>query len=171
MIQIVRAFEKDADLLSALGSKAFLESHGHGATPEANVSYVGKKLSTEAFSKELLLPEVFFHVLYVHGAPAGYSKIILNAAHSDIGDGLITKLERLYLLKTFYGLQLGQQLFDYNLKLSQANHQHGMWLYVWEENQRAISFYLRQGFEIVGAYDFEISPGHHNPNHVMFLKY
>jgi ribosomal protein S18 acetylase RimI-like enzyme len=171
MIRIERAVEKDATLLSAMGSRAFLESHGHGATPEANLSYVRNKLSPEAFLKELVLPDVFFHLIYVNGEPAGYSKIILNTPNPNIEEQRVTKLERLYLLEAFYGMQLGQQLFDHNLKLAQENHQRGIWLYVWKENHRAIAFYLKQGFSIVGSYDFEIAPGYCNPNNVMYLKF
>jgi ribosomal protein S18 acetylase RimI-like enzyme len=83
----------------------------------------------------------------------------------------VTKLERLYLLKEFYGRNLGAELFNFNLNLSKEAGEKGLWLYVWKGNDRAIRFYQKQGFEIVGSHDFKISETHHNPNHQMFLKF
>jgi ribosomal protein S18 acetylase RimI-like enzyme len=46
-----------------------------------------------------------------------------------------------------------------------------MWLFVWKENQRAIHFYKKAGFHIIGSYDFRLTETHSNPNHQMLLKY
>ena len=83
----------------------------------------------------------------------------------------VTKLERLYLLEAFHGLQLGYQLFDFNVQISKQAHQSGIWLFTWTENHRAIAFYQRLGFQIVGKSNFKISENHYNPNHVMWLRY
>jgi len=83
----------------------------------------------------------------------------------------VTKLERIYLLKSYYGMEAGKKLFDHNINLTKDQYQMGMWLHVWIENHRAIAFYLKQGFKIIGSHDFEVSPSHFNPNHVMYLKY
>ena len=71
----------------------------------------------------------------------------------------------------FYGLNLGKELFDYNIEFSKKHNQLGMWLAVWVENERAIKFYTKMGFKIVGEYDFRISATHTNPNHIMFLPF
>ena len=61
----------------------------------------------------------------------------------------VTLLERIYLLRNFYDLKLGAQLFQLNLDQSRENEQAGMWLHVWQENKRAIDFYLKNGFTIL----------------------
>jgi len=75
------------------------------------------------------------------------------------------------LLQEHYGKNLGADLFNFNILLSKKNKQKGMWLAVWTENQRAINFYTKNGFTIVGSYDFKISENHSNPNHIMYLEY
>jgi ribosomal protein S18 acetylase RimI-like enzyme len=50
-----------------------------------------------------------------------------------------------------------------------AHLEAGVWLYVWKENHRAVAFYQKMGFEIVGEGLFKISETHYNPNHVMYL--
>ena len=102
---------------------------------------------------------------------AGFSKIIFNTPHPLIHSPDITKLEKIYILKDFYDLKLGLNLFTFILNLSREENQKGMWLNTWMKNDRAINFYKKNGFEIVGEKDFKISETHSNPNYVMYLKY
>ena len=82
-----------------------------------------------------------------------------------------TKMERLYLLKEFYDLKLGQHLMQHAIDLSKAAGEKGMWLNVWKENERALRFYTKQGFEVVGESEFVLTETHANPNWVMLLRY
>jgi ribosomal protein S18 acetylase RimI-like enzyme len=80
-------------------------------------------------------------------------------------------LERLYLLKEFHNLKLGFKLLTFNIELTKKNNQAGIWLYVWKENHGAVSFYKKNGFIVIGSYDFNLTETYSNPNHQMFLKY
>jgi ribosomal protein S18 acetylase RimI-like enzyme len=75
------------------------------------------------------------------------------------------------LLKEYYDLSLGKALFNFNISLAKNNKQSGVWLAVWIENHRAISFYKKMGFKRVGNYDFKISENHSNPNHILYLEF
>ena len=46
-----------------------------------------------------------------------------------------------------------------------------MWLYVWKGNERALTFYERAGFHIVGDGWFRLTAEHANPNWQMYLPY
>lgn len=165
------ATEDDAALLSSIAAPSFMVSHGHSANETDIANYIASKLSPEAFAMELRDPANLFHIIHVDDHAAGYSKIILNAGHPEIKDKNISKLERLYMLQEYFGQSVGNELFQYLLTFSRQKSQSGMWLYVWTENHRAFSFYRKQGFEIIGSYNFQISPTHFNPNHVMYLTY
>ncbi len=171
MISIRLASIDDALLLSQLAPQVHLESHGHSAKAEHHEYYISNKLSLEAFTIELSTPENIYHLIYIDERPAGYSKIILDVPHSEIVEHPVTKLERIYLLKEYYGIDAGKKLFDHNVMVARDNHQVGMWLNVWMENHRAIAFYKKQGFTIIGRSDFAVSPTHSNPNHVMYVKW
>lgn len=171
MRNIRKANIEDSRLLSQLGKVTFLESHGHSA-PVADIdNYVRKKYNEAECRKELNDATNVYHIIYHNEQPAGFSKIIFNAAHPEIENKNSTKLERIYLLKEFYGLSLGHGLFQFNLALSKKKKQSGMWLFVWKENQRAIRFYTKAGFKIIGSHDFSISSTHNNPNHIMWMMY
>ena len=171
MATIIKANEKDFQLLADIGRTAYIESHGSSAKPEDINMYLNKNYSYEVFKDELRDSKNIYHIIYHDRKPAGYSKIIFNAPHSNIQTENITKLERLYLLKEFYGLKSGLALFQFNLELSKKNKQSGMWLFVWKENQRAILFYKKAGFKITGSHDFKLTETHSVPNYQMFLEY
>jgi ribosomal protein S18 acetylase RimI-like enzyme len=170
MTSISKARPEDFKLLSKIGRISFIETHEKSPQDVIN-NYVEEKFNPGAITKELSDLSNIYHLIFSDGQPAGYSKIIYNSQPSGIQLGNVTKLERIYLLKEFYGLKLGNELLDFNLKLSKENNQDGMWLYIWKENQRAFNFYKKNKFTIIGSYDFKLSEQHANPNHVMFLKY
>lgn len=171
MTTIQKATIHDAATIATIGKQSFLESHGHSASAADIESYISRKYTADAVQLELADPRNIYHLIYYNGQVAGYSKILLNTTHENIPAPNTTCLDRLYLLKDFYDLKLGAKLLEYNINLSKQANQAGIWLYTWTENKRAIAFYHKAGFKIVGSASFSISPTHANPNHVMYLEY
>ncbi|MDB5253437.1 MAG: hypothetical protein JWP27_2606 [Flaviaesturariibacter sp.] len=171
MVSIRKLGVADAPLLAAIGSKSLVESHGHSAAPSVMQAYCDEKFTEAALVEELSDPQHIFHGIFHNGIPAGYSKIIYHQPLPHIEQKAITKMERLYLLKEYYNLKLGKQLFDFNLGLSKAQGEAGMWLYVWKENERALRFYAREGFRVIGDGWFRLTADHANPNWQMLLLY
>ena len=171
MISIVKAGVKDAALLSGLATQTFTESHGHSAAAADIEAYVSKNYTPAMLQAELEDPANIYHIQYYHKLPVGFSKIVLNSPYEGSPGKAITKLERIYLLKSYYGTNLGPALMDFLIHLMKKEKQTGVWLYVWKENNRAIRFYEKKGFTITGSHDFPISPTHSNPNHRMLLEF
>jgi ribosomal protein S18 acetylase RimI-like enzyme len=171
MISILKPTEKDAALLSTLAAVTFKESHGHSAPVSDISSYIAEKYSTAIFVHELNDPQNLYHIIYYKEKPAGYSNIVFDCPYKKSPVQNIAKLDRIYLLQEFHDLKLGLQLFQFNMVLAQQHGQSGIWLYVWKENIRAINFYTRAGFKIIGSHDFKISATHTNPNHELLLEF
>ena len=171
MIKIVKAHIEQAEVIAEIGRQSFLESHGNSASVEDVNRFILKTYTKEKISQEFENKNVLYHLLYFNDIIVGFSKIALSTANKDIQDLNVTKLDRLYLLKEFYGQNLGGELIDFNIELSKKHNQNGIWLAVWVKNQRAIKFYTKIGFKIVGKYNFKISETHSNPNHIMFFQY
>lgn len=169
MVSIVKATAIDAPLLAKIGQQTFMESHGKSALEKDLNNYMKNNLSVENFKNELANTTNIYHIIYYNKQATGYSKIILNTPNKNLKAKNTTKLERLYILKEFYNLKLGYQLFLFNVNLAKQNSQSGLWLNVWTENKRAINFYEKTGFKIIGDYSFKISATHSNPNHQLFL--
>ncbi|MEP6747419.1 MAG: GNAT family N-acetyltransferase [Bacteroidota bacterium] len=171
MITIKRASPDDAALLAEIAIKAFIETHETGVPADSLASYLATKLTDKTIKEELSDIENIFYIIYYDEQPAGYSKIIFNKVYPLIETHSVTKMERLYLLKSFHDLKLGASLFSFNTDVSKNAGQQGMWLYVWKINERAIRFYTKAGFTPIASEDFIISETHSNPNHIMYLKY
>ena len=171
MITIQKAGVNDAALLTGLATQAFIETHEQGVPAPDIASYLAEKMSLQVITEELKDPANIFHLIYYNEKAAGYSKIIFNKPYYKLESQAVTKLERIYLLKEFYGLKLGSTLFLHNTVLSKKAKQDGIWLYVWKINERALIFYKKAGFIIIGSENFKISENHSNPNHIMCLKY
>ena len=171
MQHITKATPKDAKILAELAKASFIPAHGHSAPKKDIDNYLKTNFSEANFIKELENPDNHYYIIYHKNKIAGYSKITLNTVNEYIKPKNVTYMSRLYLLKEFYGLNLGKTLFDFNIEFSKQHNQSGIWLAVWVENDKAIKFYTKMGFKIVGAYDFRISETHTNPNHIMYLAY
>ena len=171
MTSIKKATFNDVNLLASLSVEAFLPAHGH-SSPEKDINtYLEANFSVKNFKKEIANPTFEYYLIYHHDKIAGFSKIIFNTPSAHIEGDTITKMERLYLLEEFYGLHLGTQLMNFNSELTKKNNQQGIWLEVWIENFRAIRFYKKMGFTVVGKANFRVSETHSNPNYIMYLDH
>lgn len=171
MIRIVKATSADAPVLTPLAEKTFWESHGHSA-PETDIrNFVAEKYNEDALRNELTDPANIFHFIYADEKLAGFSKIIFDQPIAAVPEQRITKLERIYILGEMLGQPLGHELLQFNIALAKKRQQQGMWLFVWQENKRALRFYERAGFVTVGNFFYKISETHSNPNFQMYLQF
>jgi ribosomal protein S18 acetylase RimI-like enzyme len=168
---IRRATIDDHKIIVQIGSIAVEESHRASCSVEDMNHFLSAHYNDDAIRTELSNPDNIYHIIYHNDQPAGFSKIILNAAHPNIPQTNATKLDRIYLLKEFFDLKLGRELMQFNVELSKANGQAGMWLFTWVDNHRAVSFYKKAGFVVIGAHKFKVSETHYNSHHQMFLGY
>lgn len=160
----------EVESLAELSQKTFVESHGHSASPADIQNYIDKHFSIRTLSEALENPRIYFSKIYVDNQLAGYSKLILDEQHPLTDLSPVAKFERLYLLKDFYGLGLGEMLLVHNSELAKKQHQKALWLFVWTENEKGLKFYKKSHFKIIGEHDFKISDQHSNPNYVMLKR-
>ena len=161
----------DAEIIVELGIKTFWESHGHSASKEDVEDFVSKAYTPEIIQEELSNPNYIYHIVYYDQIPVGFFLRQLFTPHPQMKDEHLTKLDRIYVLKDYYGKGLGKALFNFIVDYSKINKQIGIWLFVWIENHRAVQFYKSSGFQNVGSHDYRISATHSNPNHIMLLQY
>ena len=170
-ILIRRATEVDAEMIVDLGLAAVELAHRDSCSAADLRQYLEEHYNMDAIINELFEPKHIYHIMFCDGKPAGFSKVIFNANHPNIPGENATKLDRIYLDSSFFHLNLGQKLLAHNIALSKDEGQSGMWLFTWTGNERAVNFYLRNGFSIIGSHMFKVSETHSNPNHHMYLAY
>lgn len=140
--------------LHNLSRQTFAEAFGTMNT-EANIRhYLKHNLSATRLKEELLHPHSAFFFGRHEGKPVSYLKINTGPAQTEMQDGSAMEIERIYVRRDKQGMSIGQRLLDHALELALRNNMDRVWLGVWEENHRAISFYRRNGFEPFGRHDF-----------------
>lgn len=169
MISIRKPESSDVSILKDVIIASFLVPHGHAAPKELIDNCVTENFSEKAILEDINNPKNSYLIIEYKKKIVGFSKIIFDYPNENIIDKNVTKMERIYLLKEYYGLGLGKQLFECNVNLAKKNNQLGMWLHVWFENPRAIDFYEKMGMKKIGYYDFPVAENYTNPNHVMYL--
>lgn len=168
---IRRATENDSPLIADIGRTGVEEAHRNSCSDADMQHFLNTTYNEHAIRNELANPANMYHVIYYKGQPAGFSNIVLDAEHPNIPHKNITKLDRIYLYTHFYDLKLGFHLLQHNIALSKSSGQQGMWLFTWVGNERAVNFYKRNDFVIIGAHKFKVSDTHYNSHHQMFLKF
>lgn len=95
----------------------------------------------------------------------GYIRIS-HGRPSPAGGASRTELSTLYIQPRHHGRGAGLRLLQAGLDLCRRNTWDAPWLTSNSENRRAISFYLRNGFEHVGLSHFRIGDAEY-PNDVL----
>ena len=170
MISIIKATESDCNSIARIGKLSVEESHRGSCSAEVMDEFLERNYNSEAIKHELNDLNNIYYIINYDNSPVGFSKIILNTGHPNIDTENVTKLDRIYLLKDFYGLQIGLKLLNFNIELSRDNHQSGIWLYTWIGNDRAIKFYLRAGFSIIGSHKYYVTQTHYDVSHQLYLN-
>jgi ribosomal protein S18 acetylase RimI-like enzyme len=171
MVSVRRASLQDVNAIVKIGLSAVYEAHKDSTTAENLQVYLDKNYTESAIADELNDTRNIYQIISYKGEPAGFSKIVLNTAHPNIGAENVTKLDRIYVLTEYHGLKLGLQLLNANIELCKKDNQAGIWLFTWIGNERAIDFYHKAGFKIIGSHQFYVTETHYNLNHQMYLDF
>ena len=112
----------------------------HGIQTDEELLAQSHKVHTpEQIAEEIDAPNT-------HSIVAVRDDRIIGHARSDLDEGAV-EIVRLYVLPEFYGQGIGKALLGEVETYFDPKHE--VWLDVFEENKRAVDFYLSQGYQIV----------------------
>jgi ribosomal protein S18 acetylase RimI-like enzyme len=134
------------DDLQKISRDTFFETFAHSTSEENMCHYLENNFSKEQLSKEIEQEYSEFYFAKLENAVIGYLKINYSGAQTELNDQKSLEVERIYIAKDYYGKGVGQLLLDFALQIAKQQQMHYVWLGVWEENHRAIQFYLKNGF-------------------------
>jgi diamine N-acetyltransferase len=145
-IEIEKVTLNDIDKLQKIGRQTFQETFS-----ESNSEKNMKNYLEEGFSKEKLTAEINdenseFYFVMIDNEVVGYLKINFGESQTELKDSKALEIERIYVLKEFHGKRVGQLLYDKAILIAKQKETEYVWLGVWEENPRAISFYKKNDF-------------------------
>jgi uncharacterized protein (DUF1697 family)/ribosomal protein S18 acetylase RimI-like enzyme len=95
-----------------------------------------------------------FFLAQIDGAAVGYARLRYGPAPACVPGARPVEIVRLYADRPCIGRGVGAALMTRCLYEAAARECGVVWLDVWERNPRAIAFYAKWGFEVVGEQDF-----------------
>jgi ribosomal protein S18 acetylase RimI-like enzyme len=145
-IDIKEVTSNDILELQKIGIQTFTETFAASNTEENMSNYL-----MEGFSMEKLIEEVnnvhskFYFALNL-ARVIGYLKLNFGESQTELKDSKALEIERIYVLNEYHGKKVGQLLYDKAIQVATKMQMDYVWLGVWEENQRALNFYKKNGF-------------------------
>ena len=155
-IKIRRISTNDITELQKIGKQTFFETFASQNSEENMTEYLENGFSIEKIKAELEDKNAEFYFAEFNQEAIGYLKVNFGQSQTEIKNENALEIERIYVLKEFHGKKVGQILFEKALELAKSKKVDYMWLGVWEENQRAIRFYEKNGFVAFDKHIFKL---------------
>lgn len=145
-IQIKKVGLENIDVLQFIGRQTFSETFSEGNSDEDMNKYLEEKFSTSQLESELSDENSMFYFAIVDENIVGYLKLNIGDSQTEIKDKNALEIERIYVLKDFHGKSVAKYLYNQAIEIAESSDIDYVWLGVWEENERAINFYKKNGF-------------------------
>jgi ribosomal protein S18 acetylase RimI-like enzyme len=156
-IAIERASLRDASVLARIAAALFEQTFGDANTPADMEAYVTGAFS-EARQRQDLADErsrIWLARDTAEDAIVGYAHVRLGAVPSvHTSSARTAEIARLYADRRWHGRGLGAMLMRTCIDAVRNEGVPVLWLGVWEHNERAIAFYEKHGFAIIGDQPF-----------------
>jgi ribosomal protein S18 acetylase RimI-like enzyme len=153
-IEIRKATVSDLETIQKISIQTFIETFAAVNTPENIANYIKDSLNTEQLTTELNNANSQFYIAYSNAEVVGYLKINFGDAQTETINENALEVQRIYVLQTFHGKNIGQLLLEEVKKIAQTTDVEYIWLGVWEENHRALRFYTKNGFVVFDKHVF-----------------
>ncbi|WP_420400571.1 GNAT family N-acetyltransferase [Flagellimonas sp.] len=157
MIQLREAHTKDAAVIALLARVTFTETFGHYFRDPSDLDqYLNQTFGVTKLRTSLSKPNNVFWLAYMDELPVGYAKLKRHSPSPFLNSNKVCQLQKIYVLKDFLSQKVGLALQEILLNRAQEEGFQKIWLSVLKENERAIRFYAKNGFDTFGDHDFSI---------------
>lgn len=157
LFTIRAAIPSDNILLAEMGRQTFFDSFAADNTPENMAAYLDGSFSPQKQAAELADPNTTFLIIEAEGEPVGYARLQLGRPlECTISGEHPIEIVRFYSVKSWIGKGVGPALMQACLRETQRRGCDSIWLDVWEQNSRAVAFYRKWGFEVIGSQAFRL---------------
>lgn len=156
VVNIREASNAELETLQQISKSTFAETFSIHNSEENMRKYLRDNLSLEKLGEEMRNPKSSFYFVEMKGTVVGYLKLNVGVAQNEWKEDSGMEIERIYVLKEYQGHKIGQILFEKAISMARSMEMQYVWLGVWEKNERAIAFYTKNGFKVVGQHLFKL---------------
>lgn len=145
-ISIIKITTEGVKALQSISRQTFYETFAESNSEKNMRHYLEDNLSIEKLTSELSNKNSEFYFSTDNNDVIGYLKLNFGASQTELKEEQSVEIERIYVLNAYHGKKVGQLLYDKAIEVAKERKALYVWLGVWEENARAISFYKKNGF-------------------------
>ena len=150
-IMIRPATAEDALCIGVLGMQVFLDTYATEGIRNAIANEALQAFSPQAITRLLAEPGIALLVAECNHHLVGFAQVKLNTGHAMIEAADVAELQRLYIQERFTGLGMGYRLLQAAEQRAALEGASLLWATVWDGNERALAFYPRRGYALLGA--------------------
>ena len=154
MIVIRPAKSSDAAPLTAIAERTFRETFAIENSEENIDLHCARKFSAEIQSEEISDPQLTTLLAEVVGELVGFAQLRLTHATAWVKGDRPAELHRIYVSSEWHGRGVANDLMRAVYAAASGAGSDCIWLGVWERNLKAITFYRKCGFSVVGDHPF-----------------
>jgi ribosomal protein S18 acetylase RimI-like enzyme len=154
MLTIRLATDSDAELLADISRQTFYDTFAAQNTKENMDKFMNEQFTRELLMKEVKAPGNIFLIVYSDEKAVGYARLRENNNPPELKDPNALELSRIYAVSSHLGKGIGNMLMEKCIDIARQKGKSAVWLGVWKENERAIKFYKKWGFEPFAEHDF-----------------
>lgn len=144
----------DAGLLAELGARTFFDAFAADNSKSDMDAYLARAFSREVQSRELNDGRSTFLIAERGATEIGYARLRTGSAPACVVGAAPVEIVRFYMDASWIGRGAARVLMRECLARAMAVGCDVVWLDVWDRNARAIRFYEKFGFAVVGEQDF-----------------
>jgi ribosomal protein S18 acetylase RimI-like enzyme len=148
------ATESDAELIARLSRTTFYETFAAQNSTENMDKFMNEQFTHERLKKEVSTYGNTFLLAELNGEVVGYARLHESVSPPELNGAPSLEIARIYSVQSHIGKGIGSCLMKECIATARDLNKQIIWLGVWKENHRAISFYERWGFEIFAEHDF-----------------
>ena len=155
-MQIRDASVGDAVALADLGATTFRETYASLFRPGDLEPRVALKYGDAIQTAEFGDQANHVYLATVGGRPVGFAKCRTTDRSNLVPASDFVHLAQLHVLESHHGRGIGSGLLKACIEYTERLGSQGIWLGVMKGNEKALRFYKRWGFRIVGEEPFAI---------------
>jgi diamine N-acetyltransferase len=155
-VSIRAATAADAEILTELAWRTFYDAFAPLNSPENIEAYMRQHFTLQSISAQLADPRAAFLIAEIEATAVAFAKLFDGDVPDCVSGFAPVEIERFYVDRRFHGKGLAQTLMQACFARARQSGHGTIYLGVWENNHRAIAFYRKCGFEIVGSHLFQL---------------
>lgn len=146
----------DAESLARLAEYTFRDTF-EAANDQADIDlHCANNFGVEIQRREILDPNYVSILVELEGELIAFAQVRLHSPKECVGAERPSELYRIYVSSEWHGRGIAHEVMSEVLVTAARSGADSIWLGVWEQNPKAIAFYRKYKFEVVGEQVFQV---------------